>query len=246
MDRKQPGQRFSFTARLYNDLVEIVSQWRQGKFGNRRDNGQRSPVLRIRNDSGGDLDRFAILGIDGVVFAESDNSNEFKGNPTLKGTTPVIATHAGKFAVLIEPCKNGKFARCMVSGHAVVQVDMIDADDNWCDVKASNTELSSYGAGSAQIIHKPSGTGVKWCVVQLGKSYGPAKWYRGLVNEAGGFTGSDTTIAVDGLTAIDGVPVLTSIASVANTDSWTGADDAIIWVYYNGSQEQWEINNIGC
>jgi hypothetical protein len=246
MDRKQPGQRFSFTARLYNDLVEIVSQWRQGKFGNRRDNGQRSPVLRIRNDSGGDLDRFAILGIDGVVFAESDNSNEFKGNPTLKGTTPVIATHAGKFAVLMEPCKNGKFARCMVSGHAVVQVDMIDADDNWCDVKASNAELSSYGAGSAQILHKPSGTGVKWCVVNLAQSYGPATEYRGLINDAGGFATTDATTAMDGLEAVDGVPVETTLATVYNVFSWSGADDAEAIAVYNATTEEWELRMVAC
>ena len=243
MDRKQPGQRFSFTARLYNDLVEIVSQWRQGKFGNRRDNGQRSPVLRIRNDSGGDLDRFAILGIDGVVFAESDNSNEFKGNPTLKGTTPVIATHAGKFAVLIEPCKNGKFARCMVSGHAVVQVDMIDADDNWCDVKASNTELSSYGAGSAQIIHKPSGTGVKWCVVQLGKSYGPATRYRG--QQVGALLVSDASNVVDNLIALDGVPVETSVTA-DNVLNWESDDNAPTYIEYNAASEVWEMYNVEC
>ena len=243
MDRKQPGQRFSFTARLYNDLVEIVSQWRQGKFGNRRDNGQRSPVLRIRNDSGGDLDRFAILGIDGVVFAESDNSNEFKGNPTLKGTTPVIATHAGKFAVLIEPCKNGKFARCMVSGHAVVQVDMIDADDNWCDVKASNAELSSYGAGSAQIIHKPSGTGVKWCLVQLGKSYGPAMRYRG--QQVGALLVSDANNVVDNLIALDGVPVETSVTA-DNVLNWSSDDNAPTYIEYNAASEVWEMYNVEC
>ena len=240
---KQAGQRFSFPARLYNDVVALVKAWKSGDLDKPSINRRSGHTLRIRNDSGGDLSQFGVLGIDGVVFNESDNSNEFKANTTLKGSTPVIATHAGNFAVLLEPCKDGKFARCVISGHCVVQVDMIDADDNWCDVKASSANLSSYGAGSAQIIHKPTGTGVKWCLVNLAQSYGPATRYRG--QQVGALLVSDANNVVDNLIALDGVPVETSVTA-DNVLNWSSDDNAPTYIEYNAASEVWEMYNVEC
>jgi hypothetical protein len=120
---------------------------------------------------------------------------------------------------------------------------MIDADDNWCDVKASNAELSSYGAGSAQILHKPSGTGVKWCVVQLGKSYGPAMRYRG--QQVGALVVSDASNVVDNLIALDGVPVETSVTA-DNVLNWDADDNAPTYIEYNAASEVWEMYNVEC
>jgi hypothetical protein len=132
----------------------------------------------------------------------------------------------------------------MVSGHAVVQVDMIDADDNWCDVKASNTELSSYGAGSAQIIHKPSGTGVKWCLINLAQSYGPARRYEG--QQVGALATSDTENVVDNLIAIDGVPIETSVIA-ENRMRWETLDNAVTFVEYNATDGVWVMYQVdGC
>ena len=241
---KQAGQRFSFPARLYTAVVALVKAWKAGDLDKPSSNRSSGHTLRIRNDSGGDLSQFGVLGIDGVVFNESDNSNEFKANPTLKGSTPVIATHAGNFAVLLEPCKDGKFARCVISGHCVVQVDMIDADDNWCDVKASNANLSSYGAGSAQIIHKPSGTGVKWCVVNLAQSFGPATRYEG--QQVGALLTTDANNGVDNLIAIDGVPVETGTLTADNTMNWAANDNAPTFIEWNAGSEVWQMYQVEC
>jgi hypothetical protein len=124
---------------------------------------------------------------------------------------------------------------------------MVDADDNWCDIKAATFDkLESYGAGSAQIIHKPSGTGVKWCVVNLAQSYGPATEYRGLINDAGGFTTADATTSMDNLEAVDGVPVETSLDTVYNVFSWPGDDNAEAVARYNAKTEEWELRMVAC
>jgi hypothetical protein len=120
---------------------------------------------------------------------------------------------------------------------------MIDADDNWCDVKASNAELSSYGAGSAQIIHKPSGTGVKWCLVQLGKSYGPATRYRG--QQVGALLVSDASNVVDNLIALDGVPVETSVTA-DNVLNWSSDDNAPTYIEYNAADDVWHMYQVEC
>ena len=84
-------------------------------------------------------------------------------------------------------------------------------------------------------------SGGLWAELQLS-----ATEYRGLVNESGGFDSGDTEIDVDNLLAINGIPVHSSLSGVKNIDSWAGDDNDVVWVYYNGSQDQWEIDNIGC
>jgi hypothetical protein len=125
---------------------------------------------------------------------------------------------------------------------------MVDADDNWCDIKAATFDkLESYGAGSAEIIHKPSGTGTKWCLVQLGKSYGPAREYRGLINDTSGFVAGDATTAMDATEAVDGVPVEgVTLATVHNVFGWPGDDNAEALARYNAKTEEWELRMVAC
>ena len=160
---------------------------------------------------------------------------------------PDIESHAGNFAVLLEPCKNGKFARCSMSGIVTVQVDITDASHDWCDVEDNEHEnLTSYGAASARIVHKPSGTGVKWCLVNLAQSHGPAREYRGLINDGGGFLTSDTTTAMDALEAVDGVAIYTELETVYNVFSWSGSDDAEALARYNAETGEWELRMVAC
>lgn len=69
--------------------------------------------------------------------------------------------------------------------------------------------------------------------------------YRGLINDAGGFTSAQTT-AMDGLEAVDGVPVETALATVQNPFGWDGDDNVEALAEWNASQEQWELRMIVC
>jgi hypothetical protein len=233
-----PGQPFQPRASEWNEFVDSTRRKPRQLFSNQLGKGP-----YVENLSGSDLDKGDVLGISGVTYAFADNEEEFAESITFTGVTPVVATHAGKFVVLLEACLDTHFARCITTGVVQVQVDMIDADDNWCDVKASNAELSSYGAGSAQILHKPSGTGVKWCVVQLGKSYGPAMRYRG--QQVGALLVSDANNVVDNLIALDGVPVETSVTA-DNVLNWSSDDNAPTYIEYNAASEVWEMYNVEC
>jgi hypothetical protein len=233
-----PGQPFQPRASEWNEFVDSTRRKPRQLFSNQLGKGP-----YVENLSGSDLDKGDVLGISGVTYAFADNEEEFAESITFTGVTPVVATHAGKFVVLLEACLDTHFARCITTGVVQVQVDMIDADDNWCDVKASNAELSSYGAGSAQILHKPSGTGVKWCVVQLGMSYGPAMRYRG--QQVGALLVSDPNNVVDNLIALDGVPVETSVTA-DNVLNWSSDDNAPTYIEYNAASEVWEMYNVEC
>lgn len=231
-------------ADFHNDLIAMRDQFRRGHVAGR---AAGAGGLWIKNSSGSDLDRFDILGIDDVVYNHADNDAEFWNNFHLKGITPDIEDHVGGFAVVQGPVADGEFAECLVTGCTPAQVDIQDANDLYCDIAdATSGNLKSYAAASARILHKPTGTGVKWCLVQLGMRQGPATRYRGLVNETGGFDNTDTTIAVDNLKGLNGVPVHSSLSTVYNIDGWSGSDNDIIWIYYNADDHQWEIGNIGC
>jgi hypothetical protein len=224
----------------------VVKSYHQNRL-NQTGQAIDGPGFWVKNTSGGDLARHSILGIDGVVFDHADNADEFKNRPTLSGITPALADHAGRFLVMTEPADNNKFARCILDGVAVCQVDITDADHNYCDIKdAYSSELESYGLGSSQILHQPTGTGVKWCLVRLGVRHGPATEYTGLINDTGGFTSGDATTAMDGLEAVDGVPVETTLATVYNVHGWGGDDNAEARAGWNCEQKRWELLMVDC
>jgi len=234
------GTRFRPSARAWNAFADKANELTPS-MSSSSSIGKRLLVL---NNSGTDCNRFGILGVDGMQIPQATNENEFYNNILLDGVSPVLADHCGKFVVCVDPIKDGRIGECIMSGLIQVQVNMVDADDNWCDIKAATFDkLESYGAGSAQIIHKPSGTGVKWCVVQLGKSYGPAMRYRG--QQVGALVVSDASNVVDNLIALDGVPVETSVTA-DNVLNWDADDNAPTYIEYNAASEVWEMYNVEC
>jgi len=234
------GTRFRPSARAWNAFADKANELTPS-MSSSSSIGKRLLVL---NNSGTDCNRFGILGVDGMQIPQATNENEFYNNILLDGVSPVLADHCGKFVVCVDPIKDGRIGECIMSGLIQVQVNMVDADDNWCDIKAATFDkLESYGAGSAQIIHKPSGTGVKWCLVQLGKSYGPAMRYRG--QQVGALVVSDASNVVDNLIALDGVPVETSVTA-DNVLNWDADDNAPTYIEYNAASEVWEMYNVEC
>lgn len=236
-----PGSAFRPSARSWNAFVDKANEPQQKPGG---DSGSGLSPLRVKNNSGTDCARFGILGVADVQINQSDNATEFYNEILLDGESPVLATHCGKFVVCLEPVSDGMIGRCIMNGLVQVQVNMVDADDNWCDIKAATFDkLESYGAGSAEIIHKPAGTGVKWCLVQLGKSYGPARRYQG--QQVGALLVTDTDNVVDNLIALDGVPVETSVTA-ENRLSWSADDNGITLIERNATDEVWQMYNVEC
>lgn len=183
--------------------------------------------VRIRNDSGADLEIYGVLGVDGVI-ADPDQAS--MSNPKLYGSTPDFDDdHVGNFAVLLEPCENGKFARCAISGSVVAKVDIKNANHLWCDVEDGvDANLKSYEQASARILHKESGTGVKWCMINIAQSYGPATMYRG--RQVGELFAVDPDNEIDDLVAMDGVPVETGTVTASNLMGWAADDNALTYI----------------
>lgn len=130
-------------------------------------------TVYVQNNSGTLVERFGVLGVDGVVVDHATNDAEFLRRVLLAGNEPAIETHRGNFVVCLEPIDDGNVGRCAVVGLVQVQVDVIDALHGYADIKdADLAKLQSSGGGSARIVWKEAGTGTKWALVALGEPGG--------------------------------------------------------------------------
>lgn len=167
---------------------------------------RQTSIVLVRNDSGATVARNGVLGISGVIITHTNHANEFLHRVTLTGVDPVLATHQGKFVVLLEPLGDGKIGKGVVSGVVQVKIDIHDTGHMFADIQDDTTaNLESRAVGSARILYiePPVGTlpatGVHWCVVDLGVE-DPQRPFGVTVAKDGGVAGSPvvgTAAAVD-------------------------------------------------
>ena len=133
----------------------------------------RAGTVQVQNDSGADVGRFGVLGIDGPVIGPDDNLVEFQGRLTLSGVTPVAGMHDGRFVILLDPLGAGRIGRACASGLTVARVDVSDVSHGYADIDDGDaSHLASGDSGAAAILWKEAGTGEKWAVVKLGSPDG--------------------------------------------------------------------------
>ena len=183
--------------------------------------GQSTGIVYVKNDSGADQERFAVLGIDTPIILPGDSESggheeEFKRQVALSCVMPVVPTHTGKFVILAEPLADGAIGRAYIDGVCVVrlrvlnnlnlgtQADVMDADSTVLELKAG---------GAAQVIWREEVTtspGECWAIVRLGPATRDGYWARiyGSADQSGHiwhygfdevtFDGTDWTIVPGG------------------------------------------------
>jgi hypothetical protein len=239
LKKVKSGDRLAIPAATFNTFIDAANDFRR-----RQQDGGGGPAadrprehILVRNDSGEDLDRFGILGGDAPVILPADNLDEFKNRVVLSGVTPT-ADHAGRFAVLQEPLADGAIGRACVCGVSPVQVDVIDENHGFAEVEEGETgSLQSAESGSATLLYKESGTGLKWAVVQLGDP---------VVDEKAKVSSNDTTagylngklVAGAGITLTekdDGEDESLEIAAGKGSWRWWA------WTYDDGGAHLWNF-----
>lgn len=168
------GSPLRILASDWNDIQAMLAAFRAGRvlFGSDTIDSGRNRVL-IKNTTASVVAAFGVLALDQPIidFNNTSNSSEKYEGVRFDGVTPSTSTpHYGKFAVLQEPAaaSNG-FARAVISGMTLANVLINDADDVAVDIaNGVTTYLSSGQHGSARILWKPSGTGQKLCLIQVG------------------------------------------------------------------------------
>jgi hypothetical protein len=163
----RPGQKMrGFPAEAFNSFRDASDWVKRHQFGQGA-RPVRHPMdlhlVYVRNDSGADRDWHDVLGISGVIITPTENANEFKTCVMVTGVVPTTAAPAGgKFVVRREPIPSGEIGRGHISGACPAKIEA-DADDYaWCDVNDGDpASLLASSTGSARIIYRESGTGVK-------------------------------------------------------------------------------------
>ena len=177
MKRFKAGDAFrGLPTSTWNQFVqasEIVLTGQLDRGGRARGkSGPQATVVYVKNNTESDVGWYGILGIDGPLFSDTDNLNEFQARVMFTASTPAEDTHEGMFVVCIEPIPAGQIGRAVVSGAVQVQVDVKDADHTFAEITdADLTKLTSATSGSARILWKAPGTGTKWAIVRLGDAH---------------------------------------------------------------------------
>ena len=175
LKKVQSGQPLVIPASAYNAFVDAALDFR-GRTAHLGQGAQPSfaqaSIVLVRNDSGSNQNRMAVLGVDTPIIDPSANEEEFKNRVALSCVAPAADTHEGKFVVLAEPIASGKIGRAYAAGVCPVKIDVPDEDHEWryaeiADGITANLKVSMQG--SAGILWRAGGTGVQWAVVRLGK-----------------------------------------------------------------------------
>jgi hypothetical protein len=172
----QRGEPVKHSAAQWNAFVDAARAVAQGELD--RASGQPTThrdaaIVRVRNESGADLARGAVLGLGDPIFPPATTSVDiFAREVTFRGAVPA-AGHTGKFAVLLDAAKTNRVIRAVVAGVCAVKITVTDAAHGYAEVAAGQTGyLASGSSGLAQILWKETGTGLKWAIVRLGGGSG--------------------------------------------------------------------------
>ena len=176
----QRGQPLNIPADDWNRIVDATRAFyeQQGTRGGLATvgisggGGRQASVVLVKNASGQDQNRFAVLGIDAPIIppGAEGNEDEFKRQVALSCVTPT-ADHAGRFVVLQEPLADGAIGRACVSGVTVVRLQVENEDDPTADVAdGESSHLVSGTSGNAVILWKEEegGDGGRWAIVRIG------------------------------------------------------------------------------
>jgi hypothetical protein len=129
-------------------------------------------VVLVKNNSGGALDQYAVLGITGALFDPSTEASEFKRRAAFIGSTPASGQE-DKFVILLRDLAAGAIGPALAEGVGYVQVNITSSAHGFAQAAAGDSaKLASAASGQCQILHAPSGTGTKDCLVRLGGGAG--------------------------------------------------------------------------
>ena len=121
-------------------------------------------IAKVKNNTGADRARGDVLELGDYLLTDSDNHT-----PWFEGETP--DTTRLSFAILQEPIKEDEIGKAYTAGVGFAVVNVTDAAHKFAYVKSGEHKLQSATGGNVRILHKPSGTGDKDCMVQIVQTF---------------------------------------------------------------------------
>jgi len=179
LNKVRSGSPLRMSAKTFNAFIDAARNYQEGQQRIARDvhRERRDPdTVLVRNTSGTDQDRFAVMSLSGIVITPTDNLQEFENRPAFDVVVPTAAL-AETFVILQEPVAAGAFGQALIGGVTPVMLDVVDEAHASAFAADSISGHLVSGAGLARILWKETGTGLKWAVVQfpVGGSGGSAE-----------------------------------------------------------------------
>ena len=162
-----PGDPLKISASDYNAAVEAGRQWmrqrRLGVGGQVDTPAINHGLIWIRNSTSGSLSRGAVVELSTPIVDTLTPRVLWLDGIVRAGFDPVCA-------VVLDPVSQLGIVPALMSGVCLADVDIIDADNTHARVVPGSTQLRGDFGGYCRIVYKPTGTGVKTCVVQVGET----------------------------------------------------------------------------
>lgn len=245
-----PGEPFGMQAATYNAFVDAaLAARRPGRQGPPSlDASTPAPgLVLVLNSSGSDLDRFAVLGVDGPAIDPADNADGFAERPALTGVAPTADHVGGRFVVLLEPIASGAVGLACAGAVTVCKVNVSDAGHRFADVAAGTTAaLVSAATGPVQLLYQQAGTGSgKWAVGRFG---GGGGMIRVRITGDGGYAGGYYS---GKLTKLPSGPIDPTVDLIGTALGADGADCVVVnaqelgvganshWISASGTSQQY-------
>jgi hypothetical protein len=228
LKKVRSGDPLVIPAAAYNAFIDAALDFRQRTAhlgqGAQPSFSQASIVL-VRNDSGSNQNRMAVLGVEAPIIDPSANEEEFRNRVALSCVAPEEGTHEGRFVVLAEPIANGKIGRAYAAGVCPVKIDVPDEEHEWryaeiADGITGNLKVSLQG--SATILWRAGGTGVQWAVIRLGQPV-PMHVFPVELTQVGGEQGDEenpATWTYDVLDVVTSETLASGVDPVASPHKW--------------------------
>jgi len=170
LKKVQSGQPLVIPANAYNTFIDAARDYQDRRMRQQARTvtpDTKPGVVLVRNTSGADQNRFAVMEITSPVIGPTDNLLEFQNKIAFDAVAPT-ADGISRFVVLAEPIKNTKLGQAVLAGITPVQIDVTDESAEYAQpIEAETGYLRTASTGSARIVWKDVGTGLKWGVVQI-------------------------------------------------------------------------------
>lgn len=155
--RAKPGDKLRdvVTSQSWNALLDLRDQFARTQAGANIVTGplaSRDCLVEVRNDTGADLTRFAVVGLDGVTVEPSENEDEYTERHVLRADV-YSGVNAARFAVVQEDIPDGEIGRAVVCGVTVAQINVKSLSHKFARAVAGDTVMLSGDSGHAKVLH---------------------------------------------------------------------------------------------
>ncbi len=191
------GDPVRFQAQLWNAMIDAAQANQKSKHGQAiasLTTTRSTTIVRIKNETGTNLARGSILGLDGPIFTPADtNLDIFWREVCFRGIAPTLAQHRRRYAVILQAAlgdssgygydSGGQIVMAAIAGVCPVQIDVLDVSHDYANITdGDSTKLTSSRHGHARILwregegstgYEPGygygyDTGLQWAIVMLG------------------------------------------------------------------------------